>query len=49
MKLMCNFELDFKEIENQFNIDFKKYFAWGLNNLNEMETDDLVEISDDGY
>jgi oxygen-independent coproporphyrinogen III oxidase len=33
MKLMCNFELNFKDIENQFNIDFKKYFAWGLNNL----------------
>ena len=33
MKLMCDFELDFKSIEDQFKIDFKKYFAWGLNNL----------------
>jgi oxygen-independent coproporphyrinogen-3 oxidase len=48
MKLMCNFELDFKSIEDQFNINFKEYFAWGLNNLKEMETDDLVEISDGG-
>ncbi|MCU0343429.1 MAG: oxygen-independent coproporphyrinogen III oxidase [Ignavibacterium sp.] len=48
MKLMCNFELDFKSIEDQFKIDFKKYFAWGLSNLKEMETDDLVEISDNG-
>jgi oxygen-independent coproporphyrinogen-3 oxidase len=48
MKLMCNFELDFKPIEEQFKIDFKKYFAWGLNNLKEMETDGLVEISDGG-
>ncbi len=48
MKLMCNFELDFKSIEDQFKIDFKKYFAWGLNNLKEMEADDLVEISDSG-
>jgi oxygen-independent coproporphyrinogen III oxidase len=46
MKLMCNFELDFKEIENQFNIDFKKYFAWGLNNFSEMQKDDLLEIDD---
>jgi oxygen-independent coproporphyrinogen-3 oxidase len=49
MKLMCNFELDFSPIEEQFNIDFKKYFAWGLNNLKEMEVDDLVEISDKGF
>jgi oxygen-independent coproporphyrinogen-3 oxidase len=48
MKLMCNFELDFKSIEDQFKIDFKKYFAWGLSNLKEMEADDLVEISDNG-
>jgi oxygen-independent coproporphyrinogen III oxidase len=46
MKLMCDFELDFKKIEDQFKIDFKKYFTWGLNNLKEMEADDLVEISD---
>lgn len=48
MKLMCNFELDFKSFEDQFKIDFKTYFAWGLNNLKEMEADDLVEISDSG-
>jgi len=48
MKLMCDFELNFKSIEDQFKINFKKYFAWGLNNLKEMETDDLVEISDGG-
>ncbi|MCJ7553724.1 MAG: oxygen-independent coproporphyrinogen III oxidase [Ignavibacteriaceae bacterium] len=48
MKLMCNFELDFREIENQFNIDFKKYFAWGLNNLTEMQNDDLIDVSDNG-
>ncbi len=46
MKLMCNFELDFKPIEEKFKIDFKKYFAWGLSNLKEMEADDLIEISD---
>jgi len=48
MKLMCDFELDFNTIESQFNIDFKTYFAWGLNNLKEMEADDLVEISGSG-
>ena len=48
MKLMCDFELDFIPIEQQFKIDFKTYFAWGINNLKEMEADDLVEISDRG-
>lgn len=48
MRLMCDFELDFNKIENQFKINFKEYFAWGLNNLKEMQADDLVEISDGG-
>ena len=26
-------------------IKFKDYFAWGLNNLKEMEDDNLIEIS----
>lgn len=47
-RLMCDFELNFKTIEEQFKINFKEYFAWGLNNLKEMEADDLVEISDGG-
>ena len=48
MKLMCDFELNFAPIEQQFKINFKTYFAWGLNNLKEMEADDLIEISDGG-
>jgi oxygen-independent coproporphyrinogen III oxidase len=47
MKLMCNFELDFREIEKQFNINFIKYFVWGLRNLTEMQNEDLLEISND--
>jgi len=43
-KLMCDFELDFTSIENEFNIDFESYFAWGLNNLNEMIADDFLSI-----
>ena len=46
MKIMCDFQLDFTEIENEFGIDFEKYFAWGLKNLREMIDDDLVEIKD---
>jgi len=46
MKLMCNFELEFSQIEKKYNINFKEYFAWGLNNLKEMESDELLQIDD---
>jgi oxygen-independent coproporphyrinogen-3 oxidase len=46
MKIMCDFELNFKTVEEKFKIDFKKYFAWGLNNLKEMETDELLTLND---
>lgn len=45
MKLMCDFELDFNRIENEFNINFEDYFAWGLNNLQKISDDRLFEIS----
>jgi len=45
MKLMCDFELNFTQVEEKFKIKFKDYFAWGLNNLKEMEEDNLVKIS----
>jgi oxygen-independent coproporphyrinogen-3 oxidase len=48
MRLMCNFELDFKSVEDTFNIDFKEYFKWGLSNLKEMEEDKLIIMNDDG-
>jgi len=44
IKLMCDFELDFASIEDEFNIDFETYFSWGLNNLNEMMADNLISI-----
>jgi oxygen-independent coproporphyrinogen-3 oxidase len=48
MKLMCDFELNFTQVEEKFKIKFKDYFSWGLSNLKEMEEDKLVEISDKG-
>ncbi|QQS36244.1 MAG: oxygen-independent coproporphyrinogen III oxidase [Ignavibacteriales bacterium] len=47
-KLMCDFELNFSDVEKEFKIDFKKYFAYGLNNLKEMEADDLLTTNDKG-
>ncbi len=48
MKLMCDFELNFAQVEEKFNINFRDYFSWGLKNLKEMEEDNLIEISDKG-
>ena len=45
MQVMCNFELDIPEVEKKHNIDFKNYFAWGLNNIKEMEKDNLISIT----
>lgn len=46
MRLMCDFELNFKTVEEKFKINFKEYFSHGLNNLKEMEADNLVELND---
>jgi oxygen-independent coproporphyrinogen-3 oxidase len=47
MKIMCDFELDIASVEQKFNIDFNKYFEWGLNNMKEMEADNLVNITNE--
>lgn len=46
MKVMCDFELDFSEVEKKFGIDFKQYFKWGLNNLHEMVDDGLISLDE---
>lgn len=43
-KIMCDFELDFSSVENQFNIEFENYFKRSLENLTEFISDGLVEI-----
>ncbi|MBU0559674.1 MAG: oxygen-independent coproporphyrinogen III oxidase, partial [Bacteroidetes bacterium] len=45
-KIMCDFELDFSDVENKFGIDFEKYFAHGLNNFGELIEDGLVTLKD---
>jgi oxygen-independent coproporphyrinogen-3 oxidase len=46
---MCDFELNYKSVEDKFNINFKEYFAQGLENLKAFESDGLATISDDGF
>jgi oxygen-independent coproporphyrinogen III oxidase len=43
-RLMCDFELNFSNIEKKFDIDFKSYFKWGIGNLKEMLDDQLIWI-----
>lgn len=45
--LICNFRLDYSQIEKQYNLDFKTHFAEDLQLLQPMADDGLVEIRDD--
>ncbi|MDE6886714.1 MAG: oxygen-independent coproporphyrinogen III oxidase [Helicobacteraceae bacterium] len=47
MKLMNNFILDIKHIENKFNINFKEHFKDNLQKLDEYINLGLVSIDDD--
>jgi len=49
MRIMCDFELNYKSIEDKYNIDFIEYFANGLENLKAFESDGLVTVSDEGF
>lgn len=46
MELMCLFQLDTKQVEKKFAIDFKRYFASELKQLVQMQNDELLTISD---
>ena len=43
---MCQGVVNFEDIEKQYQIDFKSYFAEELNRLLPLEEDDLVTLSD---
>ena len=46
-QLICHFELNFKEIEKAFNINFSDYFSSELDQLKEMQGDCLLELTRD--
>lgn len=46
--LMCNFALDFSEIEQRYSIDFHAYFAPDLAELKPLEADGLLTVSAHG-
>ena len=47
-QLMCNFKLDYKTIEKQFDIDFITYFKNELNALETMQKDQLLQLNSNG-
>jgi oxygen-independent coproporphyrinogen-3 oxidase len=47
MELMSNFKLNIKRLEQQFNIDFKTYFADEVLELKPFLEDEIVQIFDD--
>ncbi len=49
MKIMCDFELNYKSIEEKYNINFKEYFANGLENLKAFEGDGLLAFNNGGF
>ena len=46
-QLICHFELNFKEIETAFSISFPNYFSEELKQINEMQSDGLLDVSVD--
>ena len=46
-QLMCNFYLDFRDVERRFELDFARDFARELERLGEPERDGFVEITAD--
>ena len=45
-KLMCNFELDFAEVSQEYGVRFEEYFAPELVALKPLATDGLVELDE---
>ncbi len=48
MRLMCDFSLDFAQVEQAFGIDFKQHFADSLADLEDMQQDGLLTLHDKG-
>jgi len=46
MRLMCDFALDFTMFESDFGINFKQHFADSLEDLNAMQVDGLLTLSE---
>lgn len=48
MNLLCHDYMSFEDLHARFDIDAKEYFANEIKNLQDMQTDGLVQIDEDG-
>jgi len=48
-QLACHFELTYEKVENHYPIQFKSYFAKELKELEQMQTDGLLTINQQGF
>lgn len=46
-RLMCEFELYMNEVASEFGLVFQEYFAWEIEQLKTMQSDGLLQISND--
>ncbi|MCF6237798.1 MAG: coproporphyrinogen III oxidase, partial [Candidatus Marinimicrobia bacterium] len=44
MRMMCDLEIDFKNMSRNLNLDFKIHFGAELSNLDEFQQDGLIEL-----
>ena len=47
-QLICHFNLDIQKIEEEFSIRFSDYFAHEISELQQFQSDELIQISDQG-
>lgn len=47
--IMCHGEVNFEHFESNYAIDFHEHFALELGNLQQLETDGLVEMGNDAF
>jgi oxygen-independent coproporphyrinogen-3 oxidase len=47
--IMCQFKVDYKLIENKYNIDFCQYFVAELKKLDLLVADGLIKLVDNGF
>ncbi len=49
MAIMCQGQLSYESIEVAFLIEFQRYFAWELTQLQAMQDEGLVQLQADGF
>jgi len=48
MRLMCDFELNYSQVEERFGISFREHFSEEMDDLGDMASDGLIALTDEG-